>query len=353
MTDIAPQTGNVDIRAIEHELAALWAKVGEGDAAVTRACVLNLLILLGPDAETERRVSDVLAKLMVNCPCRALMLRLLPASAAERPLDAWVQAHCQVASPGRPQVCCEQITIQARGDAARGMPGLVLPLLMPDVPVMVWVPRGEPSELDPSGRLTRLADRLIVDSATFADASAARRRLLAIAAKGTHISDLAWGRLTPWRELTAQFFDAPALRQHLSEIEQVTVRATGDLTPGLLAAGWLASRLGWHTTADSPHGRQLVRTDGAPIAIMVDSGRDDAALIGGLTIQCRRAKFTVRPTGGRGRAEAIAAIDGMPPVQRTVDVALPDDAALIAEELRLPGRDKGYEGALRVAADLG
>jgi len=50
---------------------------------------------------------------------RAFVISAAP-DAREDVLDAWVQTHCQMPSPGRPQVCGEQITIEARGAAGGG-----------------------------------------------------------------------------------------------------------------------------------------------------------------------------------------------------------------------------------------
>src|SRR4029079_15347299 len=103
---------------------------------------------------------------LTSChPNRAIVVGATP-GAADELLAAWVQAHCQMPGPGRPQVCCEQITIEARGPAVARVPGTVLPLLVPDLPVMFWWPRGAPFDDPLFARLCDLADRVIVDSAT-------------------------------------------------------------------------------------------------------------------------------------------------------------------------------------------
>src|SRR5207248_1358896 len=104
------------------------------------------------------------------------------------------------------------------------VPGVVLPLLVADLPVILWsrLPRlfGTPA----LNELSRIATRTIVDSAAFPEAAAALRLL---AASGIALGDLAWTRLTRWRELIAQIFENPAYAAHLPAIAAVTISHPG------------------------------------------------------------------------------------------------------------------------------
>src|SRR5262245_826248 len=278
---------HIDVRAIERELSDLWKQLAEdaNDAhqqAVTRTCVLNLIVVTGGGRAAEYATATV-ARLTERHPNRAFVISAAP-SAHKDVLEAWAQMHCQMPGPGRPQVCGEQITIAAHGAAVDRVAGTLLPLLVPDVPVMLWWPRGEPVGDPRFLKFADIVDRVIVDSATFAAPEAGLARMAALlnpdpstpfdpaqgnssggaegrgdhdgvpSGAGTTISDLSWSRLTPWRELTAQFFDAPALVSHLAEITRVTVDyearagAAADRSQALLLLGWLAARLGWRTT---------------------------------------------------------------------------------------------------------
>ena len=80
------------------------------------------------------------------------------------------------------------------------------------------------------------------------------------------LSDLNWGRITPWRQLISQFFDVPEYRTYLSGVTSIEIEhcvapiATqmrtemGDVSPNparaLLLAGWLKERLGWSLGED-------------------------------------------------------------------------------------------------------
>jgi glucose-6-phosphate dehydrogenase assembly protein OpcA len=276
-------------------------------------------------------------------------------------------------SPGRPQVCGEQITIEARGSAVGRVAGTLLPLLVPDVPVMLWWPHGEPADDPRFLKFTDMVDRVIIDSATFAAPEAGLARMAALlehdgrqGGAGTAISDLSWSRLTPWRELIAQFFDAPALVAHLAEITRVTVDyearagAVTDRSQALLLVGWLAARLGWRT-ASSPSERpdgttlHMASPTGAPIAVdLRPAAPADDALdrLSALAIECRRARFTIARDNTPDCAVARSEIEGMQLIQRKVRLERLDEAELIGEELRLLGHDQTFEAVLKVTVGL-
>ncbi len=382
---------HIDVRAIERELNDLWKQLaedadGEKQQAVTRTCVLNLIVVTGGGRAAEHATVTV-ARLTARHPNRAFVISAAP-NAHKDLLDAWVQTHCQMPSPGRPQVCGEQITIEARGSAVDRVAGTLLPLLVPDVPVMLWWPHGEPAGDPRFLKFADIVDRVIVDSATFADPEAGLTRMVTLlnhdssvnsegaqgsanhdgrpSSAGTTISDLSWSRLTPWRELIAQFFDAPALVPHLAEITRVTVDyaaragATADRSQALLLVGWLAARLGWHTAgapSEQPDGTtlRLASATGDPIAVQLRPAApaDDALdRLSALAIECRRARFTIARDDAPDCAVARSEIEGMQPIQRKVRLERLDEAELIGEELRLLGHDKTFEAVLKVTAGL-
>ena len=374
-SSIPPPLGErtqIDVRAIERELNELWKHAAgdgpESRSAVTRTCVLNLVVITS-SSRAALHITDVIAQLTARHPNRAIVVSAMPGAGAPREaplLDAWVQAHCQLPSPGRPQVCCEQITIEARGAAVARVPGTVLPLLVPDVPVMLWWPRGEPFDDPLFVKLSDLADRVIVDSATFAAPAAGLARLAQLLDRDLAISDLAWARLTPWRELIAQFFDAAAMLPHLGRIAEVTVeyaaRPGGATcwTQALLLVGWLGSRLGWRPAGGVAGGEgrtRLVmqRADGSDVQIELHGAEPEADAtdrLASVVLECPQARFSVMRGASPDAAIARAEVAGMPPLQRVVRLEQLSEVDLIAEELRLLGRDHAFEGALRVAAVL-
>lgn len=354
----------VDLRSIEHELSELWKQAHAVHSdSVTRVCVLNLVVGLTDDT-IFNQVTNVVSQLTARHPNRAIVANIAP-DAGESAIDAWVQAHCQLQGTGGQQVCCEQITVNARGGATAQVPGVVLPLLVPDVPVMLWWPRGAPFNAPFFERLCSFADRVIIDSATF-DATQYTDALVTLLDHGHAVSDLIWGRLTSWRELTAQFFDAPATQPHLAQITQVEIDytdregAASSRIPALLLIGWLASRLGW--TLRGPARAQdatttfaLQHSDGPAIEVVLRAvaARDESDHhLSALTLTSAGGRFSITRGENDDWANAVSEIDGRAPLRRGVRLEQPDEAELLGEELRLLNHDQGYEAALRFTAAL-
>lgn len=365
-TTISRQS-SIDIGAIEKELAALWKQPADAqnniDSSphITRACVMTLVVpVSGQRAAND--ASTVITQLTDRFPNRAIVVDMR-ASTDDDMIDAWVQANCQIPSTGHSQICGEQITIEASGAALARVPGTLLPLLVADVPVVLWWAQGAPTGAALFPRLAALADRIIVDSATFDVPEQQLTEQIQFAHAKHTVSDLAWGRLTPWRELTAQFFDSPNMVGHLAEIEQVSVRyhappdGTLDRVQPLLFVGWLAAKLGWTvetpTPATAAASFTLHRADGGQVVVAfapAAASEPTSSVIEDLAIHCAHADFQIAcGSADENCAEATAQIKGFTPVRRMVRLERHERADLLAEELRLFGHDKGYEGALEAA----
>jgi glucose-6-phosphate dehydrogenase assembly protein OpcA len=360
---------HIDVRAIERELNEHWKHLAgeeqsERRQAVTRTCVLNLIVVTSGGRAAEQ-ATETVAKLTARHPNRAFVISAAPAAQPEL-LDAWVQTHCQMPSPGRPQVCGEQVTIEAHGAAVDRIPGTILSLLVPDVPVMLWWPRGEPAGDPRFVKYADMVDRVIVDSATFAAPEDGLANMVTLLGAGIAISDLSWSRLTPWRELTAQFFDAPALVPHLFQVTHVIVDYEArageptDRSQALLLIGWLAARLGWTVTgpASEQSGVTTLHLSDAnhnPIAVDLRPAEptdDELDRLSALSIECQHAHFTVSRDDAPDCAVARSTVEGMQLIQRKVRLEHLDEAGLISEELRLLGHDQTFESVLKVAAAL-
>ena len=115
--------------------------------------------------------------------------------------------------------------------------GMVMPLLLPDAPVVAWWPSEAPAvpSADPVGLL---AQRRITDALSAKNPTRAFEQRRASYVAGD--TDLTWTRLTPWRALLATALDAPPHDPVTSAV------VAGELvSPSTdLMAGWLAERLG-------------------------------------------------------------------------------------------------------------
>lgn len=284
----------IDAARLERELNAMWAEMSapaEGadgaarEAGVVRACVLNLVVY-AEGAEARAEVDDLLGAVFERHPCRAIVLAA-ERGAAEARLDAFVSTRCQLSARGRKRICGEQITIEAAGPAVETASTAVAPLLVPDVPVFLWwkdIPHYEDKLFT---RLAGMADRVVIDSASFDEPREDLLRLSRLLQGGRlRLSDLNWGRLTSWRSLVAGFWDVADYRSSLEQIERVVIeydppdRTRAEVAPkAMLALGWMAACLGW------------------------DAAEGGAALAEG------RARFTLRDGGGREIEAVLAATD--------------------------------------------
>lgn len=130
----------------------------------------------------------------------------------------------------------EIIALKFHGELADHKASTLLPLLLPDSPVIAWWP-GEAPDSVSENSVGSLAQRRITDAMGAADPLA---RLLARAeALAPGDTDLTWTRLTPWRALLAAALDTAQVR-----VIGATVEAAPNNAAGLLLAAWLGSRLG-------------------------------------------------------------------------------------------------------------
>ena len=194
---------------------------------------------------------------MARFPCRAILL--CGSDDPARKITAEISALCHLPSPGLPQVCSERIVLRAGPNAIDLLPGAVRSLLEANLPHLLWW-TGDPRKHEPLFRdLADVCSRLVLDLPDpGADAGALRLGL--DPALGTCSRDSVWFGLARWRELVAQFFDAPGDLEKLRRIDSVTVEAlsTDPAQPPRAAfwlVAWLAGQLGW-----KPEGRPVKRS---------------------------------------------------------------------------------------------
>ena len=130
----------------------------------------------------------------------------------------------------------EVIVLYHSGELAQHLDTLVLPLLLPDAPVVTYWPCKAPDS--PSTHpLGRLAQRRITDSRTAKDGLDLLLALRDHYAPGD--TDLSWARTTLWRGLIASMLDQPPYQPVLS----ATVSEEAGHPSIDLVAAWLALRL--------------------------------------------------------------------------------------------------------------
>jgi glucose-6-phosphate dehydrogenase assembly protein OpcA len=371
---------------VQDELNRLWADVkatqgataGDGDrhadavaqAAITRANTLNLVAVARSTAEAER-IERAVGYLGDFYPARAIVLVADPSrsSRSDEGWDVRVSLLEQAANE-RPVTRFECVTVEAGAAAASRFASIVSSLLVPELPDFLWWP-GDSLTTALFQDLIEIADRLILDSGALADPVMGLRVLAAQTARPHQfpkVTDFTWARLTPWRTLVAQFFDATDVLPCLECIDTVELtyapqgqRGDSGLTAALLMAGWLGSRLGW--TAAAPLERTRtgwqaeLRSDASDsVLLKLRPGYDDAFKqgLGAVDIIAKRTN----PGSFRVQRITPSALTTssqtptMPRVGRMVQAEDSDEADLLGQALHTFGRDPIFEDALRFAAGL-
>lgn len=378
------------LRRIEEELGELWLTTGEearvrGRGGVVRVRELNLVVYARGE-EMARQIGDVVGRVAQCHPARVIvLLEHAEGEGGEGELEAWVTAACYLTHEGGRQVCWEQITLPASGQAVPKLFAAAVPLLVPELPVALWWP-GEP-EL--GGRLFRrlgeIADRLVLDSAGFRHPGQGLRALQELnedPGRAYILDDLNWARLTVWREMLAEPFDDPAHRALLRRLTRLEISYEDEELYGedgalarpaasraLLLAGWLASRLGWEPAGTGWHrdGRRFVTS----LRNSSGAGSDlELVLLPRVSSQCPggglgEVALDFEPTEpgerscmliSRSPDSCVCAArflhGGREDLMKTVEMSLPTEDKLLCEELDYVGRDDVYTDALTMAADL-
>lgn len=208
------------------------------------------------------------------------------------------------------------IELRFRGDLTEHRASAILPLLLPDSPVVAWWPGAAP-EIPGDDPIGRLAGRRITDAMGTADPISALIRRAHTCYPGD--TDLVWTRLTRWRGLLAE-----AVSQYPSPIRATAVQVAFGNAAGFLLAAWLESRLGIETT-------------------LTDVAGDYGIMGAELSTEAGEIRLT--------RTDGSMATFSAPGVPRRL-VALPrrDLNALITEELRRLEEDPAYSAAMRTLA---
>ncbi len=164
----------------------------------------------------------------------------------------------------------ETAMIHLKGEATKHPESVVVPLLLPDSPVVVWWPTRAPDDPaeDPLGRLAR---RRITDTAAV-PRNRAKAMLTQCRAYAPGNTDLAWTRITSWRALLAA-----ALDQQPGKVLSASV--TGQrVSPSVdLLVAWLTARLKIDVTRKVSDGPGItavhLETRNGPISVVRDDGK--------------------------------------------------------------------------------
>ena len=291
-----------NLSAVNKKLVELREKGG----VLAQGRVLTLVIMTDDSGAIENAIEAANAASREH-PCRVIVL-----AAGQRKASARLDAQIRV---GGDAGASDVIVLRGYGalvDPQAGA-GMVMPLLLPDAPVVAWWPSeapARPSE-DPVGLL---AQRRITDALSAKNPIKAFEQRRANHVAGD--TDLTWTRLTSWRALLATALDAPP---HDPVTSAVVAGEVVSPSTDLLA-GWLAARL------DVKVKRSPAKSGAGMVSVVLERRSGPVEL--------------VRPDGKVGRLRQ----PGQP--DRLVALARREVRDCIAEELRRLDPDEIYAESL-------
>jgi glucose-6-phosphate dehydrogenase assembly protein OpcA len=262
-------------------------------------------------------------------------------------MEADISLQCSAVDEG--QVCAEQVRLHVGGEAAYHVASVVIPLLVPDIPVYLWLVGSPPLRQAFGQDAVAICERLIIDSGEYEDHAGTLRILsdeLETIGDGISLCDVAWERTRMWRQLIAQAFDGGEMRPFVHGITRVAVECSGSRISAQtwLISGWLASRLDWPGTTDRPRVVVAPRQD-------ADVGDHDLVRV---ALHSRAGGHEALVTLERkGSAiHSLIDIDGGLTVQGAVPLPDLDSVDLVGSLLEGSGEDPVYRDSLRSAASL-
>ncbi len=390
----------VDANRINSRLTGLWLRlngprprrlsginrtVGEldqsdlatGPGSYARTNTTSLLTCARSAAQADR-ATVAIDSLQTHYPTRAITvasdpaLDRLPPSTAVDDGPLTITTRLIPADSGGPHVGhFESVTITG-GPRRLGNPAsTAVPLCVPDLPIVLWWLGDLQYDLGMFRDLAASSDRVIVDSAVFGDVARGLMSLSTLDAQpgrsSTVLVDMAWSRLLDWRNLIAQFYDAPPHPDALTSVNAVTIEYVVDPAPGqsagqasaILLVGWLASRLGWRLDGDATRtsaGLRLVFTSRQPFPVVVRlqpvAPRASASGIASVAILSTGAATSSYLVEQFNERELVttSTVPGHQPMTRHVVVQDSGDSALLERVLQGPGHDSVFADALATVA---
>jgi hypothetical protein len=336
------------LHAVNRVLAEMhreMLRAGGIEGGTVRLSVLNLVAACLDD-ESADMATQAVGRLGAKHPARAIIIVADP-EGADR-IEADVSLQCSAIDDG--QVCAEQVRLNVGGEAAYHMASVVTPLLVPDIPVYLWLIGSPPLHQAFGQDAVAICERLIIDSGEYEDHAGTLQMLAGeLDAVGDAIAlcDVAWERTRMWRQLLAQSFDGEEMRRFVHGITRVDVECSGVRVSAQtwLIAGWLAGRLDWAGSEGS--GPRIHPTS------RLDDEVSDHDLVR-IAVHCGfEGHQALVMLERRGSAlHSIIDVDGGLTAERAVPVAELDSVDLVGRLLEGSGEDPVYRDSLRAAAAL-
>src|SRR4051794_7684984 len=218
---------------VEEALRRLLRERHGEDAGYVAGRALNMVCIV--EREWAGEVVNRLDRTGRFHPSRTIILAVEP---RRRKMDA-VATLASESAPraGEFALMRETVQVTVGEHHVPHLSSIVDPLVVPDLPTVLWSPHGHADAVD---NVLPLIQVVLLDSVDEPDVREALRRARHLADHGAYVVDLAWLRSTPWRERVAASFDPAPLRGELQQLTRVEVRHhERSRAAALLLVGWL------------------------------------------------------------------------------------------------------------------
>ncbi len=338
--DTTPDNIDAALRRLLHERHA-------ANESLAPARVLNLVVIVDHDWKGE--IANRLGRVGRYHASRTVLCAV---EERREQLDAWVSMTFEDRRDGH-GVMVEQVEIDLGAEHLSRIDTIVDPVLVSELPTMVWSPHGHDDAID---SLLGMIDVMLLDSDDLEIASEGLSRTIELL-ESAYVVDLAWLRTTPWRERLASSFDPLPRRARLSHLDTISIRhQPASTVSALLLVGWLCSRLGWEVEAlqsgerGALHGR--ARHDRGEIAIDLRPTDQDVPGLVGVTVGCGE-RFSLSLDRAKGGLCAKQHREGEDDRIWQILGASRGEGGILGEGVRQALlRDPTYGPALKVAREL-
>ncbi len=213
----ATTTGAVNAKLID---------LRETGGAIALGRVMTL-VLIADDVDADQAI-EAANDASREHPCRVLAIARGNKRGTSR-LDAQIRV-------GGDAGASEVVVLRLYGSLVDHGDSVIVPLLLPDTPVVDWWP-GVPPEKPAEDPIGRMAQRRITDASSHKSPTRALADRAANYSPGD--TDLAWTRITRWRALLAAALDQPPYEP----VTRAVVEGASDSPSTDLLAAWLGHRL--------------------------------------------------------------------------------------------------------------
>lgn len=294
---------NTSTREVDARLLELRTEGG----VVALGRVLTLIIITPGDIEPAIEAANDASR---EHPCRVIVVNQ-SIDGDDGRLDAEIRV-------GADAGASDVVILHPEGPALADIDTLLTPLLLPDIPIVVWWPQDLPDK-ESAARLAPLSHRRITDVLETDDPIAGLHALAEAYQPGD--TDLSWARTTLWRGLTAATLDTAN-----APVTSGVVKGNVAHPSVPLFAGWLRHSLG------------------VPITV---EDEDGATAITGVSL--RQGEGDVRLSRPEGTTTLTITAPGQP--DQNVSLPLRGLSECLIEDLRRLDPDETYAESLKHALE--